>query len=773
MNQVKSVENYEIDKQGMLKIARYIGYFALFYLLFNARVLGVFSPCFFGLFVSLVFLEDNVYYISLAYLSATLLCNPTTYSLIFSLALCVGLGTVAKVMRKRGKIFSTWKNYLLCIFFGLIYVLMNMTNLSLVYVSLINVFLNSLFMLCCSNFFKIIKKRKFNLNLNADEVVCGMLILALLFCSLAFLKIPYFDFVKFLGYSIILFSLVVLPGAFSVVLAVVMGLGTFLSEGNLEYITLFGIVSVFCFIFKNQKRFLCVLSLLTIDLSLNLFMNLFGQFTFFTLIPSIVACAIFLLVPKKSLRFAQDNLFLDSTSSTLKNILNQNKLQTSKKLLYASEVFYEMDKSFRKFVKGSVNESDAKSLLCGELIRENCENCPERSRCLKGFNSELKKIFESLINAGFEKGKITLVDLPQYLTTRCVKLNNIISSLNRLLCDYKNYAKVNLDLDSSKLLIAEQLKGVSNVLSQLSIQTRETVNLDYKFERQIKETLIYNDIVPNEVVCFEKDEKTSIVSMILRNIDYDNAKIEKILNGIFKHKMVLDEILPSENSGLTYVSYKTASVYDVALGLAKEIKGGSDESGDTHAMTKLPSGKILLAICDGMGSGKVANEKSETSINLIENFYRVGFDNETILSSVNKLLNLNSGNSFSAVDISVIDLKNGEVDFIKQGATVGFIKRNDEVMKIESNSLPIGILDEVKPHLTKTVLTPDDIVVMMSDGVVDAFEEDELIEYLRLLPSTNPQNLADTVLNRAKEQQKNYAKDDMTVLCGKLFYNYV
>jgi len=143
------------------------------------------------------------------------------------------------------------------------------------------------------------------------------------------------------------------------------------------------------------------------------------------------------------------------------------------------------------------------------------------------------------------------------------------------------------------------------------------------------------------------------------------------------------------------------------------------------------------------------------------------------LSSVNKLLNLNSGNSFSAVDISVIDLKNGEVDFIKQGATVGFIKRNGEVLKIESNSLPMGILDEVKPHLTKTVLTPDDIVVMMSDGVVDAFGEDDLIEYLRLLPSTSPQNLADTVLNRAKEQQKNYAKDDMTVLCGKLFYNYV
>ncbi len=766
--QPKQRNAVEIDRKGLLRTAKYIGYFALFYLLYNAKVLGLFSPCFFGLFVSLAFLDENSYYLSLSYLSAVLLCSPTTSTLIFSLTLCVGISLAAKIMKKR--IYATWKVFLLCLFFGSFHLILNFSTLSLMYISLINIFLNSLFMLASSNFLKIIKRRKFNLNLNADEVVCGMLILALLFCALADLKLPYFDFVKFIGFAIILFSLFLLPGAFSVVTAIVLGLGTFLNAGNLQYITLFGVVSVFCYIFKSHRLF-TVIALIAIDLSLHLFMNLFGDFSIFSLIPTVAISIIFLSFPKKWLKTLQTNLFLDATNNTLKNILNQNKLQTSKKLLYSAEVFYEMDRNFRKLVKGSVSEKDAKSLLSSELIRENCENCSERHKCLKGFNSELKRIFDSLINVGFEKGKITLVDLPQYLTTRCIKLNTLITSINRLLDDYKNYTKVNLELDSSKLLIAEQLKGVSNVLTALSYQTRETVNLDAKFERQIKETLVYNDIVPSEVVCFEKDEKTTVVSMILRNVDYDNAKIERLLSSIFKHKMILEEVLPSENNGLTYLSYKTAPIYDVSLGLAKEKKGGSAESGDTHSMTKLPSGKMLLAICDGMGSGKMANEKSEISLNLIENFYRVGFDNETILSSVNKLLNLSSGNVFSAVDISVIDLKNGEVDFIKQGATVGFIKRGDEVMKIESNSLPMGILDEVTPHLTKTVLTPDDIVIMMSDGVVDAFDPDDLAEYLRLLPSTSPQTLADTLLNRAKEQQKNYAKDDMTVLCGKIFYN--
>ena len=487
--------------------------------------------------------------------------------------------------------------------------------------------------------------------------------------------------------------------------------------------------------------------------------------------PTIIACAIFVFIPKNMINKIKFNLYVDKSTNSLKTILNQNKLQTSKKLLYTAEIFYEMDKSFRKLVKGTISEKDAKTMLCGELIRTNCESCPNKARCLKGYNNDLRKIFDNLINAGFEKGKITLVDLPQYLTLRCVKLNQLVNSINSLLNDYKSYAKLNLDIDSSKLLVAEQLKGVSHILNELSKETNQVVSQDEKQQILIKENLIYQDIVPSEVICFEKDEKTSIVSLLIRTIDYDNEKILNVINSITNSKMMLDEILPSNDQNMTYVSYKTAPTYDMAIGLAHMTKGGSEKSGDTHSFSRLSSGKFMLALCDGMGSGSKANEKSETSINLIENFYKAGYDDETILSSVNKLLNLTSENVFSALDVSVIDLKNGEADFIKQGATVGFVKTGDKVSKIESSGLPIGILDDVSPKVTKTILSPDDQLIMLSDGVVDAFGEDNLQEFLKYVRIKSPQELADTILNKAKEVQKNYPHDDMTVLVGKLYYN--
>lgn len=53
---------------------------------------------------------------------------------------------------------------------------------------------------------------------------------------------------------------------------------------------------------------------------------------------------------------------------------------------------------------------------------------------------------------------------------------------------------------------------------------------------------------------------------------------------------------------------------------------------------KTDNGKCIVALCDGMGSGSNAEKMSETAIGLVENFYRAGFDSDTILSCVNHLL---------------------------------------------------------------------------------------------------------------------------------------
>ena len=109
-------------------------------------------------------------------------------------------------------------------------------------------------------------------------------------------------------------------------------------------------------------------------------------------------------------------------------------------------------------------------------------------------------------------------------------------------------------------------------------------------------------------------------------------------------------------------------------------------------------------------------------------------------------------------------------DFIKVGAPFGLIKHNDGLEFVEGGALPIGALDNINPSIYKTTISTKDIVILATDGITDAFETAEnLKDFVSKLVSTNPQVLAETILNEALRLNENSAKDDMTVLVARTY----
>jgi len=771
---VQNIKQVELTKKDILfGVAKYFIFAVFFYVLNNAKIMIVLQPCFYGVFISLLFFCKNSFYLSLSYLISVLINGANISSLSFAIVVSIVGSILSYVHKVKLKSFKTYLITVYSFLLGLVYLILNATNLQQSYVAFINILLNTLCVLCSSVFLRVIKYRKLNLDLNIDEIVCVCVLMLFIFCGLQNLNVFVFDITKLFGIAVILFFSLTLPNSFSLIASIICGFGAMLVNNQTDYIVVFCLIAVLCCIFKNQHRLYTFLSVIIVE-GLLYFFIFNSQIEFFIyMLPSVLVSVIYLMLPKTMISYVKQIFYNDGKNDALKNILNQNKLQLSKQLMYTSEVFYEMNKNFRSMVKGNLDVKTSKTIVCNEIIKQNCQNCSNKARCLKSFNTELKQVFEKLINIGFEKGKITLVDLPSYLTNRCIKTSTIINSFNSLLLEYKKYTKVLTDLDASKLLIADQLGGISYVLSTLAKEANEAVCQDDELQQRLKQNLIYENILPSEVVCFEKDYQTNEVALIIRNIDFDNSKIEKIISKTCGSKMILKNTLTvPNNSSLSCLFYTTAPTYDICVGVAQASKGGEDICGDTHSILKLSDSKFMLSLCDGMGHGKTANKASELCISLIENFYRAGFDNQTILTSVNSLLNMGKEEMFSAVDLSIIDLKSGEVDFIKQGATVGFIKNSKEINKIASNSLPMGILEKVKPKITKTVLSTEDVVIMLSDGIVDAFGEEEILaDYLMSLPPKSPQELANAILKKAKLKQKNYPNDDMTVLVGKLFFN--
>ena len=456
----------------------------------------------------------------------------------------------------------------------------------------------------------------------------------------------------------------------------------------------------------------------------------------------------------------------------MKNVVNRNRELLHKRLGNLAEVFNDMNIIYRNMLKKNMTREDVTKILNEEICDKICSYCPERNHCHRTFQEDTKKVFDELINVAFDRGKVTLLDIPSYLTSRCKQTSAILGSVNALTSQYKKYLTMMSDVDTSKVLIADQLLGISKVISSLSKEVESNISFDTVRENKILDELTYHNVVCIDAVVYEKDIHTEIASLVVRNEDSARLRIEDCVGKVCGCKMALYESFPSVRPNYTVLNLRTAPRFDCIFGIAQKTKENSKVSGDTYSLVRLDGDRILFAISDGMGSGERAEDVSEISISLIENFYKAGFDNEIILSTVNKLLNLHKEDIFSALDIGVIDLRNGIVDFIKMASPVTHILNEDGVKVITSSTLPMGIVEDLNPIVKKEVINANDYIIMVSDGISDSFENDEVFkEEIKSLKIKNPQELADAVLNKALNQNNGYAVDDLTVLVLKIFEN--
>ncbi|MGB9879597.1 MAG: SpoIIE family protein phosphatase, partial [Anaerolineae bacterium] len=216
--------------------------------------------------------------------------------------------------------------------------------------------------------------------------------------------------------------------------------------------------------------------------------------------------------------------------------------------------------------------------------------------------------------------------------------------------------------------------------------------------------------------------------------------------------------------------------YDI--GVAGKNKKGAVVSGDTVLAREIRNNRLLLALSDGMGAGAPAAGESRTTVELVEMLMDAGFDRDTTVKTVNSVMMTRSnGEAFATLDMGLVDLVTGDAEFVKIGACPSFIKRGNEVSVIKAQSLPVGILANIPIEAIPRTLVPGDVLVMVTDGVLQARKdpspkESWVASFISRTRWGSPQDLAEKILERslggasrgAGTQQKE-ASDDMTVLC--------
>ena len=319
--------------------------------------------------------------------------------------------------------------------------------------------------------------------------------------------------------------------------------------------------------------------------------------------------------------------------------------------------------------------------------------------------------------------------------------------------------------------VEKQLIGVSKAIESMAKGLEKDIENEEKYSKEKQEiiTLLNQKEIEIQDIAIKKENRYIIEIYLNENIETNKIKIiEKILTKVLGEKIVVNE----EASIGKKLNFLSDDKFVMAMGISNMTKSKSDTSGDSTLTIRLKDGKYLVAISDGMGSGKEAKKSSSEALRLLENLLLSGFDKNISLDLINEALINQNKESFATLDIAIVDLYLGNVEFIKSAACPTYIKQGKRVQMIKSNSLPTGIIEESKIQTFDKDIEQGEIIVLCSDGILDSnveYKNKELwIKYLlEDIETTNTQKIANLILEEAIDNNYGVAKDDMSVLVCK------
>lgn len=753
-------------KINLHKILKYLTFAFLCLILANARI-GDLSPMLFAFYFACIFVGIDEKIISCFVLFSALAISFTLQNFLITisvLAVALVMFYIHKFFKKKIKLVTVFITYLIS---NVTYVYYNYTNLKhLIFYFLLGLICLFVYMIVLQVMF--LRKNCFKLTLN--ETICYMFAIATL--GLGFAPVSIFNFQIYRLFIMLAILICVAIGSSSLTYSVTLSflLGVAITNMSLEVVAEFMIIALLTGIFALPNKFKMVLVVILTDI--------FTQYVFlsntvdvlYSIAPIILACIIFVLLPNKIINSLTDLVYVKKSEISSRNLINITRKNIKKRMVELSNVFLEMKQIHANMVKKELSKEELIDMLTREVLSCCCKDCLDKNRCTRSLGTDNKSNLAIMIEIAVTKGKITLLDIPSGLSNRCAKINNLVALINRLSDEYKQYKNIMADVNNVKYLMAEQMGAVSRLLLDVGDEIDTNVRFDIARENKIISRLLSSNIQCREVLLYtEKNNDISAVLIVKSDNSY-NPIIEKTLTEVLKVPMQITKISPLEESDYNSIHLKKLSKYDCVFGLASCNKSGNVECGDCHSIIRLGGNKFLLALCDGMGAGKNAHKMSAMTLGLIENFYKVGFDNDIILESVNKLLAINNQENYSTLDVCLIDLENEIADFVKVGAPFGLIKRKSNIEIVEGGALPIGALDNIEPATYKTTISTKDIIIMATDGIVDAFETtNALIDYVSGLATNNPQTIAEAILNEALTLTEMSAKDDMTVLVARTY----
>lgn len=331
-------------------------------------------------------------------------------------------------------------------------------------------------------------------------------------------------------------------------------------------------------------------------------------------------------------------------------------------------------------------------------------------------------------------------------------------------------------------IVAEQFEEVSKAISSI---VDDMNNKKEKFEKEKEEIIKLLAVKEINVLRIKIEKQANQKTEIIISTDCCQdeekkdchlKKIKSILEKVMKEKLEIKKEQCGKRTNTLQCEFKFTSVdkFELETAILTKKKDGSKISGDSVIQMKLEDSKELIAISDGMGTGEKAKKSSQTVIDMLSKLLSAGFEKNSSVKIINSiLLTGNKEEIYATLDLNIIDLYQGRIEFIKNGACPTFIKNEEVVQILKSNTMPAGLTKDIDLIAYEKDLKDGDILIMCSDGVLESCKEYSSVEvWLKFLleevKSKEPEKIANLILDEAKDNYLGKVKDDMTVVVAKI-----
>jgi len=778
----------EAQKKNALNInliIRGIIYFAISFLISRVLLLNNTAPFGIAFLIATVLLNNDK--ISIITTSGTFLGYITLYNSIKNLpSYLILIVTIALLGHSFNNIEA--KTKALVSMFAIIIFELFIYNFFIIRVSGLMAFLNSFFLVLCIFplyfildysilCFKEIKTKHIFSN---EEIISMSIISSLIIAGTWGLSVFTVSITNILGLAFVIIIAYIngsgAGAASGVAMGIIVGMS---SENMIIFIGMYGICGLITGVFKETGKLLSVTSYLVAFSIIKIYCITGSEFMIFE---ALVAGLIFLLIPQN----VYEKLALEFNSDKKKQYIEQGYINKIKdtfvgRLNNFSDVLSNMSDILNNLVDNEKLAMKGKSSALVENLADRvCSNCNMKSMCWKRELHYTYAAFEELIQ-NFERKSD---HVPEEIERKCIKRTAILKNTEDIVNKHIINEMWRTRLSEGRELLANQIGNMASSVGEIVEDFNSDIQIDTPMEKLICKALDKNRIKHNDLMCLNDKLGRLSIKLSLNACSGRQMCVKDLLpiiNGVTNKPMCISDegCCIDSKTNMCKVTIEETPKFHVVSNVARQCKDGEKFNGDSYSFGKLADGSYMSVISDGMGSGPQAGRESEAAVELIEKFTSAGFSKITAINTVNSIMTLrfSEEEKFSTIDLSSIDLYTGEIDFLKVGAVATFLKSGDDLEIIKSKSLPIGVLDKADIDIQQKKLKNGDIIVMLSDGVLDYNDEnvgriDWVVDYLGKNNCNSPKELSEGLLFEAKKLSGNKVKDDMTVLVSKIYSLY-